>query len=235
MSLSKFPNKSIFPLLFFISFILNGALLYKVWSVTKEYEAFKDDPKAIVQESNKDLTLKVSELVKLPENEDPTVATVTDVSSLQGQPFFEKAQNGDKVLIYTNSQQAYLYRPSEHKLINVSSISIDNSDAEQAVAGESDQAIVRVAIYNSTNNESFIDSVKNKLSDVPSGTVFDVVDAGTAASEYADVIVSDISGVYPNGVSEISNALNAKVVPIPDGEVYPQADILIIIGSNFSN
>ena len=42
---------------------------------------------------------KLGKLVVLPTNETPTIATVTDVDKLSGQPFFRNAQNGDKVVI----------------------------------------------------------------------------------------------------------------------------------------
>src|SRR5579862_7460225 len=54
----------------------------------------------------------VGKLMVLPTNETPTIATVSDKSKLSGQPFFANAQNGDKVLIYSKSQKAILYRPS---------------------------------------------------------------------------------------------------------------------------
>lgn len=65
---------------------------------------------------------KVGQLMELPADEKPTIATVSDVNKLQGQPFFDKAQNDDKVLIYKAAKEAILYRPSENKIINVGPI-----------------------------------------------------------------------------------------------------------------
>jgi hypothetical protein len=61
---------------------------------------------------------KVGALMELP-NEEPTVATVSDVSKLSDQQFFAKAQNGDKVIIFPNAQKAILYRPSTDKIIEI--------------------------------------------------------------------------------------------------------------------
>ncbi len=74
-----------------------------------------------VEEASK-LIQKVGKLTDLP-NETPTVATISDAAKLQSQPFFAKAQNGDKVLIYTNAKKAYLYRPSTNKIIDIGPVS----------------------------------------------------------------------------------------------------------------
>ncbi len=64
----------------------------------------------------------VGKLVTLPENETPTVATVTELEPLKDQAFFKDAMIGDKVLVYKTSSKAILYRPSTNKVVNVSSL-----------------------------------------------------------------------------------------------------------------
>ena len=70
----------------------------------------------------KDLIKEVGDKIVIPEGETPTIATVTDISKLSGQPFFKNAQNGDKVLIIGSTKEAILYRESIHKIISVAPI-----------------------------------------------------------------------------------------------------------------
>lgn len=65
------------------------------------------------------LVAAVGKEITLPVNETPTVATVTDPEQLASQAFFKDAQVGDKVLIYSHSGKAILYRPSEKKIIAI--------------------------------------------------------------------------------------------------------------------
>jgi hypothetical protein len=76
------------------------------------------------------LTKVVGSMIVLPEGEMPTLATVTDKEKLASQPFFQNAENGDKVLIYTNSGRAILYRPSTQwykngKIVDVTTINVN--------------------------------------------------------------------------------------------------------------
>lgn len=72
-----------------------------------------------------DTIARVSELIVLPEGEDPTVATVTDPEKLRDQPFFDNAKAGYRVLLYTKARKAYLYDPEAHRLIEVAPISTE--------------------------------------------------------------------------------------------------------------
>ena len=85
------------------------------------------DPEAAAEAEKTDLVAKVGKLMTLPTDEAPSVATVTDSTKLAGQPFFAKAQDGDKVLIFTNAKQAILYRPSTDKIVEVMPLSFNDT------------------------------------------------------------------------------------------------------------
>jgi energy-coupling factor transporter transmembrane protein EcfT len=86
------------------------------------------------------LVNEVGEIIVLPEGETPTLATVTNVDEVKGQLFFSNAQNGDKVLIYSVAGKAYLYRPSEKKIIEVGVVNLgqnqESGQDNQEVFGE---------------------------------------------------------------------------------------------------
>lgn len=108
--------------------ILVVAIGAAVFYYNKYQDAQKklDNPSAVAKLQTQQLISQVGELAQLPTGESPTVATVSDVSKLSGQTFFANAQNGDKVLIYTKSKKAYLYRPSTNKIINVAPLNVNN-------------------------------------------------------------------------------------------------------------
>lgn len=85
------------------------------------------NPTEAAKDEQQKLISRVSQLVQLPQGETPTVATVTDASKLKDQVFFAKAQNGDKVLIYTEAKQAIMYRPSTNKIINIAPVNLGNN------------------------------------------------------------------------------------------------------------
>ena len=110
-------------------YLLMGAVLVAVGFAAYfwyEVSALKKNPQRAVQEETRKLLANVSQLIVLPEGETPTIATVTDPERLKDQPFFAKAQTGDKVLIYTNVRKAILYSPTQNKIVEVAPINIGN-------------------------------------------------------------------------------------------------------------
>ena len=86
-------------------------------------------PNVAAQEQN--LIQKVGNLILLPANETPQIATVSDKTKLPNESFFAQAQNGDKVLIFNIAQEAILYRPSINKIISVAPINVVQNPSNQ--------------------------------------------------------------------------------------------------------
>jgi hypothetical protein len=77
-----------------------------------------------------ELNNEVGKLIQLPTDEVPTVATVIDAAKVKSQAFFANAQNGDKLLLYSKTGKAILYRPSTKKIIEVAPINLGNSQPQ---------------------------------------------------------------------------------------------------------
>ncbi len=77
----------------------------------------------------KEILSKVGKLIDLPQGEEPTVATVQDAEAIKSQPFFSKAQNGYRVILYTNARMAILFDEKNNKIINVGAINVGTPSA----------------------------------------------------------------------------------------------------------
>ncbi|MDP3793434.1 MAG: hypothetical protein Q8R07_01640 [Candidatus Uhrbacteria bacterium] len=84
----------------------------------RQFQEIKKNPQKASQDDTDQLVKKVSQLMVLPE-EPPSVATITDLEQVKGQPFFARAKVGDRVLIFSIAKKAVLYDPVNHKIVEV--------------------------------------------------------------------------------------------------------------------
>lgn len=115
-----------------IGLALAGYLFY-------ELRQARQNPQFQAQKEAKDLVAKVSRLVVLPDDELPTIATVSDPEALKSQAFFSKAEKGDKVLIYAQSRKAVLYSPNLDKIIEVAPLNIGSTTKTQSTTPAEDK------------------------------------------------------------------------------------------------
>lgn len=123
------PNAIIIASCAVVILALAGLSGFLYW----QNKQLKDDPAAPAVAAA--ITEKVSKLYAIPRNEQPTVATIEDVSQLKGQPFFKGAQNGDAVLVFAKAKFAILYREKENRIINTGPVY--NEDENKAANGTS--------------------------------------------------------------------------------------------------
>lgn len=88
--------------------------------------ALTSDPQQATQDEITKIVKEVSQLIVLPTDETPTLATVSDPSLLSNQPSFKDAKKGDKVLIYQFAQMAVLYDPVAKKVLNIIRLNIND-------------------------------------------------------------------------------------------------------------
>lgn len=75
--------------------------------------------------SSKSVLEKLSQIMILPNEKDPTIATIKDVQKLKsGNPeFYKNALDGDTLIIYTS--MAIIYRESENKIVSFAPVLAD--------------------------------------------------------------------------------------------------------------
>jgi hypothetical protein len=182
------------------------------------------------QEEAKQLVGKIGQLIVLPQGEEPTLATVTDTEKLASQPFFTSARNGDKVLVYTQARKAILYRPSDHIIVDVASISVSSPSA--SAPSESPSAPVRFVLYNGTATTGLTRVYETTLKQrVPAHVI---VDRDNAKSrEYETTLLIDLTGSQLAKATELATKLGIEIGSLPAGEERPEgADFLIILGKD---
>jgi hypothetical protein len=172
-------------------------------------------------------------VIRLPEDEEPNIATVVDLAPLKGQAFFEHAALGDKALVYTKNGKAFLYRPSENKIIEVGSFDPLNSGSSVQVLGSEPEAkTIQVEIRNGSGVSGAGAKTKNKLLEKDG---FIVTSVGNALlTSYTHTLIIDLKpSVNSSVVEKLSTLLGASVLTImPEGEKPTTADVLVIVGKN---
>lgn len=195
---------------------------YYFWNQHQKTVKLLENPSQIGKEESKALIDKVGKLIELPK-ETPNIYTVTDVQKLKDQPFFARAENGDKVLIYTQAKKAILYRPSINKVIDVAPINIGEEQAQNQPT--------RIAIYNGTTTVGLTNIVEKQLKEKL--TNIDVVVKENAGSnDYKKTVVVDLSGSKKDIATQIADIVKGELGTLPDDEIEPKdADILVILGA----
>lgn len=228
----KFPKVAFLIVLGLIGGIISlaGYLGYKEIAsnraTTKEAETI----------SNAEILNRVTILTEVPYDEIPVIATVKDVEKLNSQVFFSRAQNGDKLLIYNNARRAILYRPYNNKIIETMTIKLDeqgNINPEGVVEGSSTP--IKVSIYNGTGTPGLASALSTKLSTDYEGIKFEVITLGNAKSTYERTLLVNNKNLDQDLMTKIASYIDAEIAELPSGEDTIDTDILIFIGTDYTN
>lgn len=181
-------------------------------------------------QDNSNVITSLEQLIELP-TEEPSLATITDIEKLKDQPFFQKAENGDKLLIYKNSQKAILYRPSKNKIIDFTLI--DTSSVANIEEKQIEISPVRVALYNGTYVQGLTKIAEGQLLTQDGLTV--VLRENANQKEYEKTLIIDLSGKNKTIVNSLIPQVKGEIAQLPEGEKVPQeVDVLVILGKNFT-
>jgi len=167
--------------------VLVSVELYK----EKNKKITLDDIEALQQEQANSVLSEIAKHIILPQDEQPTIATITDVESLRKEmPFFNKAQNGFKVIVYT--EKAILFDPNNDIIVDVAPVMQGKSAEEQ---GQDEQI----------NEEKLVDESDrgNKKND--NTVTEDAIDDSAKKQEDDELDKASISD------SDIDNAKDEKI------------------------
>lgn len=170
----------------------------------------------------KKLVTEISKVARLPQDETPSVATITDVSKLKDQPFFKDAKNGDILLVFQNSGKAILYDPKEKKIVDITSLANTPAFNQQ----------FKVAIRNGTTTSNLASKLEEELKNTL-GVINIVSKENANKNTYEKTIVIVLNKQAQEFASNVARSINAQIEQMSEDEPKPNdADILIIIGKD---
>jgi hypothetical protein len=178
---------------------------------------------------------QVGKHILLPD-EQPTLATVTDVEKVKQQPFFARAQNGDQVLLFAQAKKAYLFRPVSDQLVEVAPLNLGETPSNSApdATTQSTQNTVskpKVALFNGSFVVGLTGKVEAKIID--SGLEVDVVDKANAEKRpIENSVIVPLKPTVEAQANELAKLLGISVGKLPEGEPQPpNVDLAIYLAS----
>ena len=213
---SEKPAAKVSKILIIVGSVVLLALAAATGYFFMKYQSIKKNPGQVAQAEVDRVVKLVGQLITLPKDESPTLATIQDREKLKDQPFFTNSKNGDIILIYTKAQKAIVFREKENKIINVGPISIDQQNGTP------------IALVNAGGN---VDEITKKINDKFNGSVSikSTTDAKNKSS-VKQLTVVDAAGNSGDLAKRIADAIGGNVGNLPDGETAPAgANIVIFV------
>ncbi|OGC45448.1 hypothetical protein A2V49_03360 [candidate division WWE3 bacterium RBG_19FT_COMBO_34_6] len=245
--------KKLTPIIAILLFLgIAGFLGYNYYNTQKQLSEYKEHSDVQAIKEKYDLIKKIGKITLLPENEEPTIATVKDAYTLKEQKFFYRAENGDKVIIYAQSSRAILYRPSINKIIESAPVNIRDlqgsvataqlaqaentkQSTESVLGTEEQKEPAKIAVYNGTKTmQGMASKVSNFLQSKYDEKEIEIKELSNTDELFEDTVVINITKKYDNLTKNLVSLLAAKEEQIPEDDDLPDVDILIIIGADFS-
>lgn len=106
-----------------VAVLLAFALVFTIFFYNKVRNS-QGGQNTVDQKKITELVTKVNKIIDLPQGESPSVAIISDLAPLAGNPFFSKAKVGDEVLLYPSARKVYLYNPDQNIIVEVAYLNI---------------------------------------------------------------------------------------------------------------
>lgn len=215
-------GKSFLLLLFlvlFIGLLVTGYLYY----TTRQQLNLLSTPQGQQQLSAKEVEIvqaQLSKLTLLPD-ESPVMATITDAAYLATQSaFYQRSENGDKVIVYPNAKKAFIYSPSRNIIVNSGPLVNDASNQQ-----------VSLEVRNGSNTNGLGDKVKTDLE--AQGVTVATVGNASRRTYTQTVVIGMNENVPANVLQGLATYLKGEVgTELPAGEADSESDVLIIVGES---
>ena len=209
---------------------LAAAPSYYFYDKYQKSQQLLKNPTEATRAEVKTIVERVSRHIELP-NEEPTMATVSDKDKLKEQAFFAKAENGDKVLIYTQTRKAILYRMSTDKIIEVSTVNLGGA-AEANASASPNSAEIKIVLRNGTSSVGLTNKLEPEIKKaLPNTTI--VKKENAARNDYEKTLVIVLNDELRDKATSLAQNLNTTITTLPSDESKPaDADILVIIAKD---
>lgn len=117
-------KKYLIGLISLIGLIVLGVTLYNVSYNNSIRSSLKDSRTLKTEEAIKEATVSaINQLYELPTDSDVTIGTITNIEELKNkQKYFEKAKNGDLLLIYPD--KTIIYDPVNKTVVDVANVKL---------------------------------------------------------------------------------------------------------------
>ncbi len=220
-----------------------GYYFYKQYSTTKsQLEQLKSQaPNNASAEENQKTVSQVAKLMDLPSDQ-PTVATITDKEKLKDQPFFSRADNGDKVLIFAASKKAIIYRPSTNKIVDIAPINISNATPSGQTAQPTGKVAgatastpttkpLSVLLVNGTDSSGLTNKFEASVKKVITGATVTKEQGQKQDHDKSVIVVS--KDEFKDAADKLSKELGISLGDSPYGEdLAGKADIVVLFGTD---
>ena len=225
----QYKNKKriLIVLMFFLTLAPSLFLFSKYQKSQQKLKNLESSP----QDEVTRIIKEIGKLIQLPEDETPTIATVTDREKLASQPFFANAKNGDKVIIYSNARKAILYDPAAKKIIDVAPLNI-NTITPTPFGPTPSPKPVSFILLNGTATIGLTRQYESELRQKIAN--FTVLSRDNALKkDYQNTLLVDLNNDQAEEAKNLAEKLEISLSSIPEGEITSgSADFLIITGAD---
>lgn len=202
---------------------------YEYSKTQKELQAMKKLITASQKTGNDQLSkiiTEVGKIIKLPEGEVPTMATISDISKLNDQAFFKNGKNGNVLLVYSQAGKAILYDPVDKKIVEIAPVNSNGSPAPAT------QIKPKVALRNGTSTPGVATKTEGEVKKAYPEVNITLKD-NASKNTYDKTAVILLNEAMGKEASILSRFFDASITSLPKGESVPSdVDILVILGKD---